>query len=91
MKNVHVFVPVFFFPFTILIFQIKRIISSEKWCNYVATLLFFFENAKNLGRSDDGKQRKKRGWLNLGLKYLAKAPITSLVKVYIGSSDNDTL
>ena len=21
-----------------------------------------FENAKNLGRSDDGKRRKKRGW-----------------------------
>ena len=43
-----------------LIFQIKRIISSEKWFNYVVT--FFFENAKNLGRSDDAKRRKKRGW-----------------------------
>ena len=43
-----------------LIFQIKRIISSEKWCNYVDT--FFFENAKNLGQSDDGKRREKRGW-----------------------------
>ena len=41
-----------------LIFQIKRIISSEKWFNYVVT--FFFENAKNLGRSDDTKRRKKR-------------------------------
>ena len=41
-----------------LIFQIKRIISSEKWCNY---FFFFFESAKNLGRSDDGKRRKKRG------------------------------
>ena len=90
-KNVHVFVPVFLYPVTMLIFQIKRIISSEKWCNYVVTLFFFFENAKNLGRSDDGKRRKKRGWPNLGLKCLAKAPITSLVKVYIGSSDNDTL
>ena len=27
-------------------------------------LLFFFENAKNLGRSDDAKRRKKRGWPN---------------------------
>ena len=27
-------------------------------------LFFFFENAKNLGRSDDAKQRKKRGWPN---------------------------
>ena len=43
-----------------LILQIKRIISREKWFNYVVT--FFFENAKNLGRSDDAKRRKKRGW-----------------------------
>ena len=28
------------------------------------SLLFFFENAKNLGRSDDAKRRKKRGWPN---------------------------
>ena len=44
-----------------LIFQIKRIISTEKWCNYAVTF-FCFENAKNLGRSDDGKRRKNRGW-----------------------------
>ena len=44
---------------TMRIFQIKRIISSEKWFNYVFT--FFFENDKNLGRSDDAKRRKKRG------------------------------
>ena len=41
------------------IFQIKRIISSEKWFNYVVTS--YFENAKNLGRSDDAKRRKKKG------------------------------
>ena len=29
------------------------------------SLLFFFENAKNLGRSDDPKGRKKRGWPKL--------------------------
>ena len=63
MKNVHVFVPVFLYAVTVLIFQIKRIISSEKWCNDVVTF-FFFENAKNLGRSDDSKRRKKRGWPN---------------------------
>ena len=57
-KNVHVFVPVFLYAVTILIFQIKRIISSKKWFNYVVTL--FFENAKNLGRSDDAKRRKKK-------------------------------
>ena len=33
-KNVHVFVPVFLYAVTMLIFQIKRIISSEKWFNY---------------------------------------------------------
>ena len=27
---------------TMLIVQIKRIISSEKWCNYVVTFFFFF-------------------------------------------------
>ena len=59
MKNVHVFVPVFLYAVTMLIFQIKRIISSEKWCNYIVSFFFFFENAKNLGRSDDGKQKKK--------------------------------
>ena len=41
-------------------FQIKRNISSEKWFNEVVA--FFSENAKNLGRSDDAKRRKKRGW-----------------------------
>ena len=38
--------------------QIKRIVPSEKWFNYVIT--FFFESAKNLGRLDDAKQRKKK-------------------------------
>ena len=42
-----------------LIFQITRIISSEKWFNYDATF-FFLENAKNLGRSDDAKRRIKK-------------------------------
>ena len=44
MKNVHVFVPVFLYAVTMLIFQIKRIISSEKWFNYVVT--FFLEIPK---------------------------------------------
>ena len=59
MKNVHVFVPVFLYAVAMLIFQIKRIISSEKWFNYLVTFLFF-ENAKNLGRSDDAKRKKKK-------------------------------
>ena len=53
----------FLYAVTMLIFQIERIISSEKWCNYVVTFFFFsfffFEIAKNLDRSDDGKRRKK--------------------------------
>ena len=53
-KNVPVFVPVFLYAVTMLIFQIKRIISSEKWFNYIDRY-FFFENAKNLGQSDDVK------------------------------------
>ena len=56
-KNVPVFVPVFLYAVTMLIFQIKRIISSEKWFNYIVTF-FFLENDKNLGRSDDVKWRK---------------------------------
>ena len=60
-KYDRVFVPVFLYDVTMLIFQIKRIISSEKWFNYVLTF-FFSENAKNLGRSDDAiKREEKRG------------------------------
>ena len=51
---------------TMFIFQIKRIISSEKWFKYVVTL-FLELYAKNLGRLDDAKQRKKRGWPNVNL------------------------
>ena len=47
-----------------LIFQIKRIISSEKWFNDVVTSFFFLENVKNLGRSDDAKRRKKEDGLS---------------------------
>ena len=34
---------------TTLIFQIKRIISSEKWCNYVVTFFFFFWKCQKFG------------------------------------------
>ena len=59
-KNVPVFVPVFLYAVTMLIFQTKRIISSGKWSYYVVTFFCVCENAKNLGRSDNAKQRKKR-------------------------------
>ena len=51
-----------------LIFQIKRIISSEKCYNYIVTF-FSSENAKNLGWLDDGKWRKKK---EDGLIYIKK-------------------
>ena len=41
-------------------FRLKELFQAKKPFNYVVT--FFFENAKNLGRSDDAKRRKKRGW-----------------------------
>ena len=53
-----------FFSMLLLIcsfFRFERIISSEKWFNYIVT---FLENVKNLGWSDDTKGRKKRGWPN---------------------------
>ena len=46
-----------------LIFQIKRVISSEKWCNYVVTS--FFENAKIWVRRTTLNREKKRGWPKL--------------------------
>ena len=39
-KNVPVFIPVFLYAVTMLMFQIKRIISSEKWFNYIMTFFF---------------------------------------------------
>ena len=41
-QNVPVFVSVYLYAVTMLIFQIKRIISSEKWFNYVVTFFVFF-------------------------------------------------
>ena len=48
--------PVFLYAVTMLIFQIERIISSEKWFNYIVG------KCQNLGWSDDTTGRKKRGW-----------------------------
>ena len=60
-KNVSVFVAVFLYAVTMLIFQIERIISGERHGLTTPFLFFFFENVKNLGRSDDAKRRKKKG------------------------------
>ena len=52
--NIHIFgltkctiktvknAPVFLYAVTMLIFQTKRIISNEKWFNYIDSLLFSF-------------------------------------------------
>ena len=60
MKNVHVFVLVFLCAVTTLIFQIKRIISSEKWFNYVVTFFFFLKMPKIwVGRSTLNGEKKE--------------------------------
>ena len=41
-KNIPVFVPVFLSTVTVLIFQIKRIISSKKWFIHFVTSSFVF-------------------------------------------------
>ena len=66
MKNVHVFVPVFLYAVTMLIFQIKRILFQVK--NGVTTSFpLFFENSKNLGRSDDLYAFSHSACLNIDL------------------------
>ena len=45
-------VPVFLYAVTMLIFQIKRIILSEKWFNYVVPFFFFLKMPKSwVGRT----------------------------------------
>ena len=39
-------------------FRLKELFQVKN--GLTTSLLFFFENAKNLGRSDDAKRRKKR-------------------------------
>ena len=60
MKNVHVFVPVFLYAVTMLIFQIKRIISSEKWCNYIVSFFFFLKMPKIWVGQTTVNRKKKR-------------------------------
>ena len=43
-----------------LIFQIKRIISSEKWQNYVATFFFFFFKCQKFGSVGRRYTEKKK-------------------------------
>ena len=58
MKNIHVFVQ------CLSLCCCYAHFSDQLKNGVIMSFLFFFffENAKNLGRSDDGKRRKKRGW-----------------------------
>ena len=59
MKIVHVFVPVFLYAVTMLIFQIKRIISSEKWCNYIVSFFFLKMPKIWVGRTTVNRKKKE--------------------------------
>ena len=50
--------------FTMLrfIFRLKELFQVKNGVTTFFFFFFFFENGKNLGRSDDGKWRKRRGW-----------------------------
>ena len=61
MKSVHVFVPVFLYAVTMLIFQIKIIISSEKWCNYVVTFFFWKMPKIWVGRTTVNGEKQEDG------------------------------
>ena len=64
-----------------LIFQIKKVFQLKNGLTTSLLLLFcFFENAKNLGQSDDAKRRRKRGWPNVlcNIKPVCKS-FTSIV------------
>ena len=74
MNNVHVFVPVFLYAVTMLLFQVKRIISSEKWCNYVVTFFFFFLKMPKIwvGWTTVNEEKKKDDLRAAFLKYRPK-------------------
>ena len=54
-------VPVFLYAVTMLIFQIKRIILSEKWFNYIITV-FFWKMTKIWVGQTMLNGENKRGW-----------------------------
>ena len=60
-KNVPVFVPVLLYAVTMPLFQIRRIISSEKWFNYVVSF-FFLKMLKIWVGQMMLIGEKKRGW-----------------------------
>ena len=62
-KNVPVFVPVFLYAVTMLIFQTKRIISRGKWSYYVVTFFVCVKMPKIwVGQTTLNREKKERGW-----------------------------
>ena len=78
----------FLFFSMLLLCSFFRLKELSQVKNGVSTsLLFFFENAKNLGQSYDGKRRKKRGWpyyYYLGLLLLLQEKVTFMDTRKIG-------
>ena len=65
------------------LFQVKNGLTTS-------LLLFFFENAKNLGRSDDAKRRKKRGWPCAWLYFFARKFNIS-IQLFLKISPSDVM
>ena len=59
-KNVHVFVLVFYMLLLCSFFRLKELFQVRNGVTTSLLFFFFVENVKNLGRLDDGKWRKKR-------------------------------
>ena len=63
LKKCSCFCSCFSLHYPMLIFQIKRIISSEKWFNYIVTFFFFWKCPKfGLVSRTTLNRGKKRGW-----------------------------
>ena len=45
-------------------FRLKELFQVKNGVTMLLLFSFLFENGRNLGRSDNGKWRKKRGWPN---------------------------
>ena len=54
------FVLVFYMLLLCSFFRLKELFQVKNGVTTLLLFFFFFENVKNLGRLDDGKQRKKR-------------------------------
>ena len=67
-KKCSCFVPVFLYAVTMLIFQIKRIISSEKWFNYVVPFFFWKMPKIWVGRKTLNGEKNEDGLRKLSRK-----------------------